>query len=341
MDKEEVSGEITEFRFYCTKCTRKFRTIEKRDIHETGHTNNNKCAKCNTQLKTIHNYEKHVEYCLTKTVPVFICNICGKELSTKITLNGHLSTHKKTEEEKEENNDDYDYTVIRINSEKKIKLNPFIYPCTQCPRKFRSRTKCQLHEFGHRSNNKCGKCNRQLQSSVAYEKHTAQCEYKTFTCEICGKFASSKTNLNSHMSTHGDFNCEICDLQFDQKSKYKSHMLIHLTGNVVECNVCGKKFRSSNFYNHQRIHLGLKKLKCEICGSKFIKESNLESHYNLKHSLEYPMKDVKLVGVENSSVQEEDGNHAVEGIPYTQLINYYDHNNLNNTSWPGSLPKQY
>lgn len=283
----------TEIRFYCTKCTRKFRTIEKRDIHETGHDNKNKCSKCNKQLKTIHNYEKHVEYCWTKSVQLFVCNLCGEELSSTATLIGHLSTHytKKKEEE---------------TKKSKIKHNPLcIYPCTQCPRKFRSRTKCQLHEFGHRSNNKCGKCNRQSKSLAAYEKHVSHCEQSTFTCEICGKVATSKNNLNAHVATHGDFVCEICDLKFDQKSKYKSHMLIHLTGNVVECNICFKKFRSSNLYNHQRIHLGLKKLKCEICGSKFIKESNLEIHYNLKHSLEYPKKDVEEIAEEDCIVQED------------------------------------
>lgn len=305
--KPEIKDE-PEIRFYCSKCTRKFRTIEKRDIHETGHINNNKCSKCNTQLKTIHNYEKHVEYCLTKTVQIFICNICGKELSTRVTLNGHLTTHRKPGEMEEQTEE----FKVKIISEKKFKLNPCIYPCTQCPRKFRSRKKCQLHEFGHRSNNKCGKCQRQLKSFMAYEKHASQCEYQTFTCEICGKVASSKTNLNSHMATHGDFDCEVCDLNFDQKSKYKSHMLIHLTGNVVECNVCGKKFRSSNFYNHQRIHLGLKKLKCEICGSKFIKESNLESHYNLKHGLEYPKKDL----AEENTIREVE---EIQGIPYKQF----------------------
>lgn len=76
----EAVKEEPPIRFYCTRCTRKFKTIEKRDIHETGHDNNNKCAKCKYQLKSIHAYEKHVEHCLAKPAPKFICNICGKKL---------------------------------------------------------------------------------------------------------------------------------------------------------------------------------------------------------------------------------------------------------------------
>lgn len=375
--KEEVSEEIlaeikedmklqekSEFRFFCSKCPRKFRTEDLKDIHETGHDTNNKCAKCGTQLKTIHNYEKHVDYCRKKFSYQFICFICGKELMTLSSLNVHIANHERLKE-----GDEGPSPKVKINEipsdEKKIpkhfnnKTN--IYICSLCSMEFTSRVKCKNHEFKHKNtfNKKCPKCNRQFTDSFKYDIHMkdpTKCDFKTFTCHVCGKLCASKTILSSHIATHGDFNCEICNLHFDMKSKLKSHMLVHATGNVVPCELCGKKFRSSNLYNHMRVHMGLKKFKCGICGARYIKEENLESHYNLKHFMDYPKKEpvrnvedeelvIDLETTQNSVLQpvvEKEQkienlvnpvDHSTNLQSYTQAFNYYASNNLSIPDW--------
>lgn len=350
----ETIKEEPPIRFYCTRCTRKFKTIEKRDIHETGHDNNNKCSKCKYQLKSIHAYEKHVEHCLAKPTPKFICNICGKEVSSKLNLNGHLATHKKSDLKNNSEDSDTSLDEKFDSTESNKAENQTYFYCTRCLRKFKTKTKRDIHETGHDNNYKCGKCGYQLKTIENYEKHVGRCSgpYKSskkFICSYCGKIASTKANLNSHVATHGDFRCELCDLNFDQKLKFRSHMLIHETGKTIECKICGKKFgRSSNFYNHQRIHLGLTKFKCQICGSGFIKESNLETHYSMKHTGEVTSKQISVDELINKNkkitiIEEIQVQNPIEQYPGIVTYSHYFNsslNHLNIPSWSVDTSKQ-
>ncbi|XP_061916154.1 gastrula zinc finger protein XlCGF57.1-like [Entelurus aequoreus] len=116
---------------------------------------------------------------------------------------------------------------------------------------------------------------------------------KPFSCSMCGKIFSDKSNMKRHLSTHiGEkpFCCSVCGKIFLKKSAMVYHMRTHTGDKPFGCSVCDKTFSSKSIMlSHRRTHTGEKPFSCSICCKTFTQKPHMVSHMRT-HTGEKPFR---------------------------------------------------
>ena len=111
-----------------------------------------------------------------------------------------------------------------------------------------------------------------------------------YSCKVCRKSFSRKSELERHMKTHTGvkpYNCTFCKMKFSQKSNLKRHTLTHTGVKPYNCALCGKGFSQKyNLKQHSHIHKE-KPYDCKDCG-KFFPSRTHRTHHMLSHTGEKP-----------------------------------------------------
>lgn len=109
-------------------------------------------------------------------------------------------------------------------------------------------------------------------------------------CKTCGIVIYDPEMLREHNETqHGVFTCGICYRTFTSRSNLERHSRLHTGHKPYICGKCGKAFsRKDHLTNHSAKHA----FKCSKCLKRFVEKENLRQHYSRDHHI--TMTDVCL-----------------------------------------------
>jgi len=167
------------------------------------------------------------------------CHICSKILSTKSSLNVHISDHNKKIKCK------FCGKLFGNKSNLKIHIrdyheNPKSFICEMCDQKFTRAAHLKSHMKTHDPNRpkdlKCSQCDYATDNKQSFKAHLKFHERKNaeiaaiknpHKCPQCPAITKSQKKLDHHMySVHRKFlvECDICGKQMKSKSKILRHL---------------------------------------------------------------------------------------------------------------------
>lgn len=110
-----------------------------------------------------------------------------------------------------------------------------------------------------------------------------------YKCEICGQILRNKNILMYHKLTkHGErkFVCNICNKKFFTSNCLKAHITSHTERSIAQCvcPICGKTFHyKGGLFYHMKMHTNERKYCCEFCDKKFY-TLNAKKRHTLTHT---------------------------------------------------------
>ncbi|KAM5145545.1 uncharacterized protein ACMZJ9_012896 [Mantella aurantiaca] len=191
------------------------------------------------------------------------CEVCGKVLGRKATLEKHLQIHTGE--------------------------RPFV--CNECGQRFSCKSHLTAHERSHSGErpyicNQCGQRFFKQQHLVLHQVvHTGE---KPFSCPVCGKGFTRQSSVLKHSSMHAEqkpFVCTECGKSYCQYASLIVHQRQHSGEKPFVCKHCERGFTCKDtMLKHQRAHTGEKPFSCPLCNKCFIDQSTLSKHKRKVHA---------------------------------------------------------
>ena len=114
------------------------------------------------------------------------------------------------------------------------KSKSIIFQCEDCGKVLSNENNLTKHKLSHNVDNKfiCDKCGLSFVKShlLALHSCTIKSEPKTkirsCICQTCGKTFANSSNLNKHLSLHGEkkYECSVCFKKFHLKASLHEHI---------------------------------------------------------------------------------------------------------------------
>ncbi|XP_015922622.1 zinc finger protein 14-like [Parasteatoda tepidariorum] len=280
--------------YQCDICKRKFSKKLKYEIQCRTHGTEQLCVSC-CELFSLNDVDDFIgsvrhdcdtcnqRYLFKPVIEVsnghlkpYLCTICGKSFSNRISLTNHSISHKEQRKRFSCNIcyeafptlhglDKHEKSHIQIN----VLPDGSCYPCKLCYESF---------TFQH-----------QLESHYN-DTHFGEFKYE---CNICKRNVFLHHTLHAHVKTHVEqkhFKCRFCPRTFTSKTYLRIHHLVHDSTRKFECGACGKRFSTNvRLKLHGIVHMDKKPFKCVDCHFGFNNKTYLKRHY-LKHIEEKPYK---------------------------------------------------
>jgi uncharacterized Zn-finger protein len=133
-------------------------------------------------------------------------------------------------------------------------------------------------EWGPNESPECHVCSQTFDSVDALSEHN-ETLHNAFTCPVCHKTFTSRSNLERHArlhTGHKPYVCTICQRSFSRKD----HLVNHATKHAFKCGVCSKRFTDRTsltthfFHDHNSATVNV----CPFCNKGFADYASYEEH---------------------------------------------------------------
>ncbi|XP_052866312.1 zinc finger protein 85-like [Anopheles cruzii] len=165
------------------------------------------------------------------------------------------------------------------------------YSCEHCGKMFKCETNLRNHiDRCHGVKDvSCNVCNKSFsRKALGAHKRSAHSD-EMFMCEHCPKMFKTRSGLESHKGEHDanlrrSVKCTLCDKEMRRGASMAKHMkTIHSQEDPVNCNLCGKVFRTSFHMMRHRANtcaatINSRPYKCEVCGKGFAMKLTMTEH---------------------------------------------------------------
>lgn len=239
----------------------------------------------------------HGAYCTstetdTSTIPMFVCEYCGKGFKGKRNVIQHQKTH--TDERPFVCGICFKGFKIKATLVEHVEIHTEgkPHPCQTCGKHFKTQ-KCLQNHVGRNICTGirpyvCRGCSKAFMYDRYLEKHRCLGSVpKTFECEECGRKFTRHNLLTEHKRVHtGErpFECEDCCKTFAKRDLWRRHRLTH-KDKRFECQECGKRFaQKSTMQVHMSVHSKERKHVCDVCNKSFKLASSLRNHLKAMHT---------------------------------------------------------
>ncbi|XP_077391006.1 uncharacterized protein LOC144027397 isoform X2 [Festucalex cinctus] len=148
-----------------------------------------------------------------------------------------------------------------------------------------------------------GKAFDNMRNSRQRTKRRASSADAQFSCAMCNKAFTLKSNLTIHLKTHMNvrpFVCPMCGNAFTRRHHLKRHLNSHASGrrvpgrcektspfgavsthaeHPISCLFCAKGFtKRSRLERHMTTHTGEKPFSCDVCDKRFTRKEGIRKH---------------------------------------------------------------
>ena len=217
------------------------------------------CVPCRRAFDSDVMYNNHLAVFHGIGQSTVVCEVCGRQCTTKANLNTHM----------------------RVHSTEKA------YTCDICNKGFNQHGNMMRHRQGH------GATAIRSVNAITAARNRAMDEPE-FSCSCCKRPFEREDLLLNHLAVfHGIGSssciCDLCGKQLTSKRGLKEHMKVHTKCKPCVCEVCGKAFsQSGNLGRHRRTHVEKdadveeKYFHCRVCDKTFTSKHKLTMHYG-KH----------------------------------------------------------
>ncbi|XP_050072280.1 zinc finger protein 425-like [Anopheles maculipalpis] len=201
----------------------------------------------------------------SKAVASIACDQCERSFVTRVQLKNHMRMHKISE-------------------------------CPICKKSLK-RASFKVHLAAHEAKFRCDICEAPFGSFNSLQSHKdlrhatkTQSGDETFSCSMCDRKFTNKTQLSCHRKQHKRRQCPIC-MQQVPSMILQGHIAIHQQAHY--CDLCNRSFASASILTrHKRVkHSTVKQsvLVCEQCGLAYPSAAKLHNHRKMHQRKECPI----------------------------------------------------
>ncbi|XP_077335053.1 uncharacterized protein LOC143979339 isoform X2 [Lithobates pipiens] len=188
------------------------------------------------------------------------CEVCGKVLGSKRTLDKHLQIHTGERPHACDECDKRFSCQSHLDAHMRTHIGERPYKCNKCDRRFFNHQHLVLHQVVHTGEKpySCPVCGKGFTRQSSVVKHSGiHAEQKPFVCSECGKSYCQYASLVVHQRQHSGekpFVCKYCDQAFPCKDTMLNHQGTHTR--TFPCAKCDKCFisRSRLLKHKQKVH---------------------------------------------------------------------------------------
>lgn len=260
--------------------------------------NNFENIHCDSVFRNKRNSKTHLK---EKTQKICECDVCKLCFDSKKKVLKHLiKVHLKETNFKESMSNvkclrDSEKKAERIKKNVKRKLSKIkTYKCEKLNCKFSTNqySLFKNHKCKQDSFYECVTCKDKFSSRSELKTHMTSHGDRPYKCDQCPKCYKDKHGLGWHKKVQHDpsrlkFTCELCGKTYPFDSLLTQHInLTHAAEKQSVCDICGKNVSKTYLPMHRRTH-GEKQYSCDVCQRTFLEKAYLKRH-KMIHTGEKP-----------------------------------------------------